>query len=139
MTDWNLIDEIDNKQKVINDMLIKTLSIKQIDLFAYEHESFFIVLVPKVLYYYEKGVGDVAKVWIGCRINPSEKFLFEKGIQGLALKVKDEIIPQLTLKPFKDEDAYYGMFSKKEDGAYTTITFYLNHFYPQGYWENHTL
>lgn len=45
----------------------------------------------------------------------------------------------MRLKPFHDEDSFNGYFSKEEHKGWTQLKFYLNKFYPDGYWENHIL
>lgn len=90
-----------------------------------------VYIEPTLLSYMKGGKGvpveEVTEVWIGlCLTDESEKN---------AQKLKQMITTMLPIKPFKDEDAYLGVYSNN-DGEYTL---YLNPDYPNGFWYNHTL
>lgn len=46
----------------------------------------------------------------------------------------------MPIKPFYDEDAFLGMFTKQlRKSGDQTLTCYFNPDYPNGMWENHAL
>ena len=46
---------------------------------------------------------------------------------------------KMEVKPFHDEDSFMGYFSKEDHDGWTQLKFYINMYYPGGYWGNHTL
>ena len=52
--------------------------------------------------------------------------------------ILDEL-EKMGIKPFHDEDAFMGYFAKENHNGWTELKFYINQYYPDGYWENHTL
>ena len=94
-----------------------------------------VMMKPRILYYYEtRNQNPVAKIWIQCSV-----FLPRDVDVNLNIKKLKQYLSKFDLKPFRDEDAYYGMFVRSTDKTGTELMFYLNPDYPNGYWENHTL
>jgi len=141
----NLTDEISYKKDIVSKKLLSVLPINQQDLWMYIHNDdlFSITLKARILYYSESNpaltTSDISKIWIGCECYPFDVVLNKVGLEGFAKMLKEDYISLIDIKPFGDQDAYFGMFSKKDNGAYSRITFYLNPYYENGYWENHTL
>jgi len=107
--------------------------------------GFGIVFFTELLGYSEDGV-NMLTPWVVGRIsidkNPDVKYPSDcPKLQKVTEYMKKEF-KKLGLKPFYDEDAFYGNFSRPEPRQNTgdvTIKFYINMDYPDGYWENHTL
>jgi hypothetical protein len=133
----NLASEIEKDIEVIEDMLI-ALGFDYLDDRVLEYlsfvgdEDFTIYLQPEILTYTRGGKGVPIEtryeVWIGCSVEGDN-------VEKLAVTLK-EILKKATIKPFKDEDAFIGIFSKKDDHE---MVCYFNPDYPEGYWQNHVL
>ncbi len=142
---------------LFNELILKTKDWKQIDLYAYESRIKFggknIILVPyHVLknygYVYRVGVSgdkktseDVSTPWIACRIE-LEGEQDTPSHNDVLKELKAWVYENLPWKPFYDEDAPYGIYSR-QCSAYsrdwTKYIFYINPDYPDGWWENHNL
>ena len=104
-------------------------------------------MVPyaKLLAYTEEGI-DMLVPWIYFRIEIDDDELAQypdaiKRVQQVAEFIKGEI-PGTGYKPFYDEDAFRGNFTRperRENSKSVEFGFYLNIDYPDGFWENHTL
>jgi hypothetical protein len=94
-----------------------------------------IVFYPELLEYTEDGK-DMITPWICGEVEIETT-------DDLKLKVyKNFILKELEdmdLNPFHDEDAFYGYFAKNTHKGWTELKFYINKFYPDGYWQNHIL
>jgi len=155
--DLNLAEWIDSDLAKVGDML-KNVGFKQIDNHAYEidvqtiahggkvegtYKPFFIVIYPKLLTYAEipskarTKKGYAITPWIACRVTMYDMFMPEMLENNIRLL--ESVILKLPIRPFKDEDAFKGMFTKVQDGEMYTLTFYLNPAYPNGWWDNHTI
>lgn len=83
--------------------------------------------------------------WICCSITitPEDvKYQTDSKILRSVGKFIQDDLKKLGLKAFFDEDAFLQNFSRpkvNEDFDSVTIKFYLNKYYPEGYWENHTI
>ena len=94
-----------------------------------------VVFYAKLLEYYEDGK-NVITPWITGRLEvETTDDLKLKAYKSFILEELD----QMGLHAFHDEDAFYGHFTKKVNKGWTELNFYLHPFYPDGYWENHTL
>jgi len=94
-----------------------------------------IVFYGELLEYTEEDQ-DMITPWIVGRVEIEETDdLKIKACKSFIL----EELESMGLHPFHDEDAYMGYFSKESHQGWTKLKFYLNKFYPDGYWENHTL
>ena len=112
---------------------------------------------PELLYYYDvhlssqydlkesKKVTELTITpWIYCSFlihnDESTKYLNDNLLLYSVIDwVKNEI-SQLPIKPFYDEDAFFGNFKRpKKDGEFIKTGFYLNPSYPNGYWDNHVI
>lgn len=96
----------------------------------------YINLLPEFLFYFNDHVEEnTMTMWVKCQVQCKQEDL-----DVTVLKFK-ELFSALPYKPFKDEDAYYGYFSrpKTDVDGFTKIAFFLNPDYPSGWWENHTL
>ena len=95
-----------------------------------------ITLVPRLLYYYFQNAHR-AIPWIAVRIinysddHPIPTFVLQEILEDLYYS---------NLKPFYDEDAWKGFFSKEKTRFGEDIYIcYINPDFPTGYWENHTI
>lgn len=85
---------------------------------------------------------EVTTPWIACRIElEGEQDTYWH--HDVLKELKGWIYEKLPCrKPFYDEDACHGIYSR-QCSAYsrnwTNYIFYVNPDYPQGWWENHTL
>lgn len=79
---------------------------------------------------------DVTCSWISGKIIVNSELLTEDLVQLIKEDIKN-----LPVKPFYDEDAYFGIFTKprKVNSHDSEFTFYINKDYPKGYWQNHIL
>lgn len=134
---------------------------EQIDVHAFESKIEFggkkiiIVFYPELLsygYVWHEGVGvyddsrnkrseEVTTPWIACRIElegEHDTAWHSKVLSALKKWLEEKI----EIKPFYDEDASHGIYSR-QCSAYirdwTKYIFYMNFDYPNGWWENHTL
>ena len=143
---------------LLNEYLLATRDWKLIDSYAYESVIKFgtktnIILVPYHIllnygYVYRAGVSgekktyeDVTTPWIGCRIE-LEGEQDTPWHNDVLKDLKAWIEEKLPWKPFYDEDACHGIYSR-QCSAYsrdwTKYIFYINPDYPLGWWENHCL
>lgn len=94
-----------------------------------------IVFYSELLEYMENG-RQVLTPWI-CGSIEIEVTDYPE-LKEYARFILDEL-EQMDIKPFRDEDAFLGYFSKTDNKGWTELRFYINEEYPKGYWENHTL
>ena len=144
--DLNLIDPIDRDLETQLIPALSKLGWKQVDTHTFEvviqaidfeEEKFFLVVYPELLHYHSKE-GDQIQVWYKCRVNGKEEWT-DESIGAVADYLK-EFFPKLPWKPFHDEDALRGYFSKgKNRYGDPEIAFYINPSFPKGAWCNHTL
>jgi len=93
---------------------------------------------PKLLCYREIYSDKlVSKIWIEGRIEVSEDRK-----NAVAVKMK-EYLKEIGLRTFRDEDAFYGIYSHPEKiddwERFVRFSFYVNPDYPDGCWDNHVL
>lgn len=77
--------------------------------------------------------------WICGRItmtkDENEKYqIYSKRVNEVAEYMKEEL-KKLPIKPFYDEDAFHGVFSRPKDklNGFIEFSFYINKDYPKGY------
>jgi len=101
--------------------------------------------------YYDGG-RYVKKMWINIRMDltgpshdtrshPRADEMLEDDMKHAAKYIRDELFAEFPYKPFRDEDAWLGSFTKKDkrqNGEYT-VSMFFNPAYPDGAWHNHTL
>jgi hypothetical protein len=99
-----------------------------------------IVLYPELLSYYHKSQGWITVPWICARIEFEDSLLYrdEVKLREFCKWIVEEFKSQ-GFKPFHDEDAFCGHFTKEDRKGYVRIKMYINPSYPDGYWSNHTL
>jgi len=146
--DLNLTKPIDQELDGHVVPTLKGLGLKQVDCHAFQGEiqnidgttslRFFLVAYPELLSYRDKR-GDQIQVWYKCRVNGLDDEDNEKRMEMVAEFLKS-LFDNLPYKPFYDEDAYLGYFSKGTNRyGESEIAFYINPAFPQGAWCNHTL
>ena len=98
-----------------------------------------IAIFPSILTYTNENKKWCQRIWYACRIIVNKlrgKLDIDKVTAIMEEYFKDE---GFFYKPFKDEDAYRGHFSLKETTSEYQLSFYINPYYPEGFWSNHTL
>ncbi len=107
-------------------------------------------LGTEILNYYDRSDRNNVKylsiIWTKCSFSveydKSSKYPEDdKNIKNIVKWVVENVLNKLSIKPFKDEDAYLGYFSfeKNEACGELIFSFYVNPDYPDGWWENHAL
>lgn len=94
-----------------------------------------IVFYLELLEYTENGEGCIAPWIVGMLEVETTDHVKLREYTDFIL---DEL-NKMDIKPFHDEDAFMGYFSKEDHKGWTELKFYINQNYPDGYWENHTL
>jgi len=94
-----------------------------------------IVFYPELLEYTEDGK-DMITPWICGEVEIETTYV--EDLREYTKFILSEL-ESMDLNPFHDEDAYMGYFAKDTREGWTELKFYLNKYYPNGYWENHTL
>ena len=146
---------------LLNEYIQETRDWKMIDSYAYESIIKFggktVILVPyhRMLsygYVYHEGAGvyddnrnrrteDVTTPWIACKIE-LEGDQSTPWHSDVLKELKEYVKEKFPWKPFYDEDACHGIYSR-QCSAYirdwTKYVFYINPDYPTGWWENHCL
>lgn len=134
---------------------------EQIDIHALESKIKFggkkiiLVFYPELLsytYVWQEGAGvyndarnkrseDITTPWIACRVELEGEQDKEQHFKVLSA-LKKWLEEKIKIKPFYDEDAPLGIYSR-QCSAYsrdwTKYVFYMNFDYPNGWWENHAL
>jgi pentatricopeptide repeat protein len=99
---------------------------------SFGEDEHILYLQPEILNYGVGGKGvpveTKEEIWISCLIEADS-------VEKAATVFKD-MVKKMKYKPFKDEDAFMGMFAKKGKDQ---LACYFNPDYPQGYWQNHVL
>jgi len=122
-------------------MRIETPYIINSELKESRRNRIFLVLYPELLSYYHEKDGWITVPWICAKYQVSEGNFSDKSQRALCSWVV-EIMKGIGYKPFYDEDAFNGHFSKnKRTAGDKDIEFklYINPSFPEGYWSNHTL
>ena len=147
----NLKKYLDIDINIISKILLSTGDLSQIDIQAFEFKNkidnlrLILVIYPELLFYdysYKEGndekfiTEDSIVPWIACKFELEGTF--EEHQSTLKL-LKEWINDKLIIKPFYDEDATYGIFSRKKENGWVEYKFYLNPDYKNGWWYNHTL
>lgn len=151
----NLDFYLEQELLFLTSLINKTLGWKQIDENAFEKKfgerNVIMVIYPELLrygYVYRPGVSgnkktseEHAVVWLACRIE-LEGDANTKWHSDVLKDIKKWWEENIILKPFYDEDAPHGIYSR-QCSAYsrdwTQYVFYVNPDYPEGWWENHCL
>lgn len=108
-----------------------------------------IIFSQNFLSYYKRDgekSGYVKEIWIKgiVRIEENKEVKYPEECPRLQQVVKflKEEFKKADIKPFYDEDAFMGNFTKpevKKNLGQVSISFYVNKDYPKGWWANHTL
>lgn len=130
---------------------LRGMGLKQIDTYAFEIvleridfskvQKFFLTVTPVLLEYNQRREqgGDQTQVWYKCRVQGIEDDDTGNKMDTAAELFKG-LFDKLPYKPFYDEDAYLGHFSKgKNRHGDSEVAFYINPAFPEGAWSNHTL
>jgi len=96
------------------------------------------VLYPELLTYYE-GNTWVTIPWICARVELSHHETIDEKFQRDFVKWMFSELEDAGFKPFRDEDAFAGCCTKIEQKDNTRFKLYINPYFPEGYWSNHTL
>ena len=121
-------------------MRIETPFVVNPDLKEDRRNRIFLVFYPELLSYYHKTDGWVTIPWICAKYNVLGPKEFDDNFQRELCKWTSDLMKEIGYKPFYDEDAFNGHFSKNRKGE-EDIEFkmYINPSFPEGYWSNHTL
>jgi len=94
-----------------------------------------LVFYAEILSYQgRKTKNRISVVWIACRHNYSSQT--ETVFRA---EIIEKELEQLSIRPFKDEDAFKSKFKKRNASSYYALTCYFNPDYPKGWWSNHAL
>jgi len=123
-------------------MRIETPFVINPDLREDRRNRIFMVLYPELLSYYHETDKWVTVPWICARYQVSGDGSFDEKSQRELCKWTSDLMKEIGYKPFYDEGAFNGHFSKnKRATGDKDIEFkmYINPSFPDGYWSNHTL
>ena len=153
----NLERYLNQEMFLLSEYIYETRDWKRIDEMAYESirtfggKKIILVIYPELLryeYVYRAGVSgdkktheEQAVVWLACRVELEGRISTNWHSEVLK-ELKEWVNEKFPWKPFYDEDACHGIYSR-QCSAYirdwTKYVFYINPHYPDGWWENHCL
>lgn len=145
---FNLQPFLERDLDLVTTVLLQSGRWKQIDCHAFEsifcNRTILIALYPELLeytYVYRPGYKekeaiqeDCTEAWIACKATILHKTEEENRRKSLE-ELKNWLCNDCILKPFRDEDAYLGIYKQQQED----FVFYINPNYPNGWWDNHTL
>lgn len=142
---------------LLGEYINETRDWKRIDEMAFESiktfggKSVILVIYPELLrygYVYREGVSgdkktyvDHAVVWLACKIELEGEQSTDWHSDVLK-ELKEYVKEKFPWKPFYDEDACHGIYSRQcspYSRDWTKYVFYVNPHFPNGWWENHAL
>lgn len=103
----------------------------------------YLILMPELLWHGDyrntdkkEAISSGYRIWIKISFSCENDDDFLTIIKFL----KKQLFPKMSIKPFHDEDAIVGHFSKKEvRHGFIYSSFYINPDFAEGCWENHAI